>query len=498
MGSKMNMYRTFAIVTATLVLGPIAVAEAHNPCCTVKSPGVPGAAISLDGVSQPGEWTGGTSISVGGGNPLNGTLTVLHKADGIYILAVINDSSKNDNDAFNLRFDINHNGGATTDMDDFGVRILRNGQALWGPASTVPDNWSPVPADLVGVTPGATFWTVEFHLPTGAPSNLSLSTGTIGTYFSLYNRDDVFGPNSAKYAQWPPAPLADPNALLDGNPDQWANYVFNPETTFPNVAVTDVRRDNAGQSNHNTIAYTGINSFAAQLRNPGGTAIPDATNVRVNLYLGARGIGESWHRMDTNTVLRADCSAPDAAWNSQVLAKSDVCNGPLPLPDISTMTINNVVGNTAKYTIQNGLVMNRTGGDNITVPSATQNYFPVIDWNVTPQQGSFFVPVTVNGMSFDRAHQSMLAEIIVPSDPNLGSNLVQVNMNFAIVVPDFVGRGFDEANTLAENAGIILEHRFPPLLFDLRVKSQNFPPGDQIPPTVHVILTFENASMPPP
>lgn len=67
-----------------------------------------------------------------------------------------------------------------------------------------------------------------------------------------------------------------------------------------------------------------------------------------------------------------------------------------------------------------------------------------------------------------------------------------------LVVPNFVGMKFDDSNILAENARIIIERRFPDLLYDLRVKSQNFEPGLQIPPTVHVILTYENASLPPP
>jgi hypothetical protein len=66
------------------------------------------------------------------------------------------------------------------------------------------------------------------------------------------------------------------------------------------------------------------------------------------------------------------------------------------------------------------------------------------------------------------------------------------------VVPNFIGMRFDDAHVLAESAGIIIEHRFPPLLFDLRVSDQNFTAGLQIPPTVSVILTFENASLPPP
>lgn len=73
-----------------------------------------------------------------------------------------------------------------------------------------------------------------------------------------------------------------------------------------------------------------------------------------------------------------------------------------------------------------------------------------------------------------------------------------------VAVPNFVGMKFDEAHLLAENAHIALSHEFPPLLFDLRVKSQNFPPGALIPDpragglVVAVTLTFENASLPPP
>src|SRR5207248_8003710 len=66
------------------------------------------------------------------------------------------------------------------------------------------------------------------------------------------------------------------------------------------------------------------------------------------------------------------------------------------------------------------------------------------------------------------------------------------------VVPNFVGLNFNDAEALAQGTRIILEHRFPPLLFDLRASDQNFPPGAQIPPTTSVIVTFENASLPPP
>jgi hypothetical protein len=72
-----------------------------------------------------------------------------------------------------------------------------------------------------------------------------------------------------------------------------------------------------------------------------------------------------------------------------------------------------------------------------------------------------------------------------------------------LVVPNFVGSRVDEANHLAESAHIILEYRFPEHRFpghfvELRVTNQNFPPGTEIPPTVHVVLTFENVNLPPP
>jgi hypothetical protein len=277
------------------------------------------------------------------------------------------------------------------------------------------------------VTSGATTWTVEFHLPTGAPSNLQISGRPIAVYFNFFDADQ-FGANSVVYAQWPPAPMGNPNQMLDGTPDQWADLIFDPETTFPDIAVLDVHRYDAGPANYYNLNYAGVNSFEAEIKNPGGTAIADASNVRINLYLAARGIGESWHRLDTNAVLTSDCADPNTPWN--VVLKTDVCSGNTPLPDISTMSINNVVANTAKYTIQNGLTMKRTGGNPVTIPGLTDTEYPVLDWNTDPLQDPFFVNVTVNGNSYDRAHQCMLAEAIFSNDPNPGNNIHQVNMNF--------------------------------------------------------------------
>jgi hypothetical protein len=420
---------------AVALFWPLGMAQASNPCCKMISIGVPGANISLNGNAVPGEWTGaGPATNVGPLSPnvLSGTITELHKADGLYFLFVINDSTNNDSDAVNMRFDIDHSGAAMPDADDFGVTVLRNGQATWGPANADPATWAPVPAGTVGVTSGPNIWTVEFHLPTGAPSNLQISNKPIAVYFNFYDADQAFGENSAKYAQWPPAPLGNPNQMLDVTPDQWADLIFDPQTTFPDLAVKDVHRFDAGPASYYTLNYGGVNSFEAEVQNPGGTVIADATNVRINLYLAARGIGESWHRLDTNATLSSDCTDPKTPWN--VIDKTNVCSGNSPLPDISTTSINDVVANTAKYTIQNGLTMNRTGGNPTTIPGATDTVYPVIDWNTSPAQDPFFVQVTVNGNTYDRAHQCMLAEAIFPEDPNPGNNTHQVNMNFVGVV----------------------------------------------------------------
>ena len=66
------------------------------------------------------------------------------------------------------------------------------------------------------------------------------------------------------------------------------------------------------------------------------------------------------------------------------------------------------------------------------------------------------------------------------------------------VVPDFVGLSFNDVNTLAAATEIPIDHRFPELLFDLRASAQNFPVGAQIPPMTPVVVTFVNASLPPP
>jgi hypothetical protein len=160
--------------------------------------------------------------------------------------------------------------------------------------------------------------------------------------------------------------------------------------------------------------------------NPGGTAINDATGVRLNLYLGAVGLGEPFHRLDTVATIDGDCAG---VWNPNAsLPQSDVCSGAASLPDVETIANNVLVTNTAKYTIKNGA--NRVGGSSITVNGGATNDVNVVTWDTTAGQDPKFDIMTVNAMTYDRKHQCMKAEALVPNDPNLADNTRQVNMNF--------------------------------------------------------------------
>lgn len=442
--------RTFAaIILACGMLFQVATTQAHNLGYAVPSPGVPGATITLtDGTEGAGEWAGSTSFNIvdyGGGNPLCSSMKALHKADGIYLLMIITDPINNPDDTVQIRFDINHNGSALTEASDWGVEVRRNGQAKWGPANADPGTWGTTGlAGNVGVNPSITIstppcamgatsgWSVEFRLPTGVPSGLSLGVG-VGIHFKIYDISQENGVNSAIYTQWPAPTVADVNGLntlFDSTPNKWGDYVFDPTTTFPNIAITGVRRSAANVGDYNTIDYAGINTFVVRVKNPGGTAIPDASDVRLNLYLAARGIGEPWHRLDTPTVLDDDCSKPnsDPIWalSSSIINKTDVCSGSTSLDDISAQNITDVLNGTAKYTIKNGLplTVNRLGGNPIIPPVAAgiENWFDVIGWNTTSTQDTYFTGV--------RKHQCMLAQAIFPNDPNIADNVQQVNMEF--------------------------------------------------------------------
>lgn len=436
--------RILATILCGFALVIVATTHAHHVGYQISSPGLPAAAIAINGIEGVGEWTGSANEPLSDytdimmpGSPLSGSLKALHKSDGIYLLIKVTDSSDNNpEDSVQIRFDINHNGTAG-DASDWGVEIRRDpGQVRWGSGADAA-TWAPAPNGTAVFTSTPTDWTVEFKLPTGAPSNLALATGRVGMHVQLYDVDQAFGPASAKYTQWPQPDPADLNALLAMTPGDWGDYVFDPATTFPNVAVTGVRRGGGvGPSDYYTISHAQPNTFQVTVNNPGGSAVADATGVRLNLYVGAVGLGEPFHRLDNAAMpLDPDCAA---AWNPNAsLPQADVCAGAVSLPDVETIPNSSLVTTMAKYTVKNGVT--RVGGTSAVITGGATNDINVVTWDTTAGQDPKYDVMTVNGSTYNRKHSCMRAEALVPNDPNIVDNYRQVNMDFACVPGGLAG-----------------------------------------------------------
>ncbi len=404
------------------------------PAQVVQSPGITGTSITFDGTEAGGEWTGAYAFVIDymNGDPLTADVKAFHDAAGVYLLVEIADVSNNNNDALWLRFDLDHSAG-DVDANDWGIDITRSGQATWGELTVDPGTWAAIPSD-VGVSSTGTGWTVEIRLPTGAPSGLDLTTGTVGAYFALYDADLAFSPNSAKYTQWP-AP-ADLNTVADGSPDDWGDYTFDPVTTFADLAVTNVRQGTVPE-NYRKINTVGPNEFYITVNNPNtGAVLPDANDVRFNLYLAARGIGEPFHRLDAENVLNADCETPPPP--TLLAPEPDVCDGNTPWPDISGINLADaaqraaLVGGTAQYTVFDGVSRFGTAAADPreTVAGGFSGSIHVLDWTLTSSQTPKFSDVLHNGTTYKRGHQCMKAEAIFANDPNPANNTRQVNMDF--------------------------------------------------------------------
>lgn len=446
--------RTGSFIAALLLCAAliiVATTHAHNPGYTMQSPGLPGASITINGIEAVGEWTGAASVPMADyaanpmmpGNPLSGNVRALHKSDGVYLLIHVIDGSNNPNDTVQVRFDINHNGTAG-DAADWGIEVKRDGTTpIWG-AGQDAATWAPVPMNTAVRTTTGADWKVEIRLPTGAPSNLSLASGTVGIFVQLFDIDQVISDASTKFNQWPAPPPMDLNALLIDFPNLWGDYVFDAATTFPNLSVTGVRRGGGvPSSDYYKISHTQDNVFEVSVHNPGGTAINDANNVRLNLYIAARGMSEPFHRLDQESTIDGDCNP--AVWRpNQVLAKNKVCTGngagATSLVDISNGSITDLalVNGTADYTVKEGA--SRSGGSNITVNGGDTNTLNVVTWNTINAQDPKFAPMTVNGTTYNRQHQCMKAEALFDKDPNIADNTRQVNMDF-VCVPGGGGGG---------------------------------------------------------
>lgn len=431
--------------------------SAHNPGGgDIPSPGRPAAGITING--DDSDWpaagpSGPYSFVIndyGVPHPLSGLLgasvRALHKADGIYLVATITDAQDNlSSDSIQIRFDINHNGGLP-DAPDWGVDIRRDGDTFWGPATASASTWSAAPGGIGAAVNGsgaaAGTWKAEFHLPTaptvpfpGFQMNLNQP---LGIHIEIFDADpdSLSFPNSAIYTQWPQPSAADEDTLFDGTPDRWGHYSFDPASTFANVAVTGVRRGGGvGPSDYYKISHTQLNTFQVTVSNSGSSAIADANGVRLNLYIGAVGLGEPFHRLDEGSKIDTDCGA----WNSNAsLPQADVCTGSAALTDVGNIPINLLVNNDQKYTVKDGVT--RLGGLLMTVNGGTTPTTDVDSWNTTANQDARFTSIMVNGSTYNRQHACMRAEALVPNDPNTTDNAVQVNMDF-VCVPGGSGGG---------------------------------------------------------
>jgi hypothetical protein len=366
------------------------------------------------------------------GGPPWGSVQVFHSQDGIDLKIVFNvTGSVNDNDEVDLRFSLNDNSPATTTggPNDWGVALYAvpaNATPLWGPVST-PNAWTPVPAADYSITStGAQQYTFVFHLPvTGIPwlnSPFSVNPIGFGIQFTdpLANLENL----SAQYFQWP-TNTADP---LYYNPTNWGKLCFDAATTYPDVSVIDVRNTGpAGPYGLSPASSGNANSFEVVLANPGGTLLPNATNVRVNLYLAAFGLGEKWHRIDTFNTLTSDCAA-NSGWTTYapgfmpLLTQADFCTGNAPQQDIQAAPIADVNNNMATYTISGGVSANPDPRlPNIEIDPAPAPY-QAVSWTLQAAQDKDFTG--------GRTHECMWAEAVFANDPNPNNNHIQRNMDF--------------------------------------------------------------------
>ena len=256
-------------------------------------------------VSDVTEWTtaGATEFNIDNAHPNTAHVYAVHRSDGIYLRIEISDDTPNNGDTLKIYFDLAHDGGASLNGNDWGVEITRDGvNKKWGDATVNSASWSNIPAADVGMTAAlsADPWIVELRLPQGtiSPPNThtldfaqkngctGVNAGCIGIYFQIFSALENFtDPFSTTYNQWPNPAM---ETILDTNPGSWGNYEFDALTTFPDVAVTGVRNGYSTSENYYKISHLDTNRFQVRLNNSGGTAIPNASNVRVNLYLAAR------------------------------------------------------------------------------------------------------------------------------------------------------------------------------------------------------------------
>ncbi len=275
MRERSRIFSTILLITGSFFHG-VGV-DAHVEGAVVNIPEIPGASITFDGTENDAEWAGAASFSIdynnSGTHPLTAEVKAFYKSDGIYLLIVTSDatkignsdSDKTDNDWVRVYFDINHSGGAAATSTDWGIAILRNGQATWGSADLTPPWSTEVLEANLGVTSNST-WTIEVRLPADDPSGLDVSTDTVGIYFCLYNEALATQSASKKFTHWPEP--TDWNVTPPLTPDDWGNFIL----TKPDIMLSTDSLD------FGELTFGGMKDMSVDIENI-GTADLDVTEV---------------------------------------------------------------------------------------------------------------------------------------------------------------------------------------------------------------------------
>lgn len=430
-------------------------AGAHAPGQILASPGVT-SVIDVTNTADLGEWTAEVPVPliIDNTHPNTAEIYALHRSDGIYIRAEIDDDSHAGTDAIFIYLDLIHDAGAPLDGNDWGISVQRNGVATMGPADVEPSLWldfASFPGAAFSLSPDAStadVWVVEMKIPNGALDgshtlDFTIDGGRIGALIQIFSAFEFGDPLEATYNQWPDNPgIADPDCVdiappdtpLNDCPKFWGNYEFDPATTFPDLMLTDVRNNWNGPDHYTEISHTQLNRFQAEIDNPGGTLVPDASDVRVNFYIAPIGIGAKWRRLDQLSVLQGDCAnlpggSDWPAVDFSGVPKTDVCSDTAPHPDVETHVGNiaGIIADTVDYTVNEGVT--RVGGESQTFAGGTNAFYDVLEWSTIPDQDTIYSNPQLD-------HQCVKAEVIFEADPNKTNNDIWRNMNF-VCLPNF-------------------------------------------------------------
>jgi hypothetical protein len=201
------MYRKmFAILVFILCMSIIVIAaEGYNPAYQINA--VAGSTPNIDGVIASGEWDDASTVS------FNNTLVYV-KQDGrnLYVAFNASDSTVNMQDAVAIFIDVENNGGASPQPDDFLFGILRGGQLMErqgnNPSGPPTGGWN------ASASSTSTLWQVEFNITYAKIAITPGEAKTLGIAFESWNYDIGY-----PYF-WPPMTPMESNS-----PSNWGNLI---------------------------------------------------------------------------------------------------------------------------------------------------------------------------------------------------------------------------------------------------------------------------------